>query len=423
MPVDAEWVQAQGEDSVFFASAHQPFVQQNPDKIAVAVSGGGDSMALLHVSARLAKQTGQQLYAVTVDHGLRTQSAQEAQFVAAHCARLDVPHQTLNWHRTQTTGNLQDQARRARYQLMASWAADNDIEHISLAHTATDQAETFLLRLARASGVDGLSGMRDHWVDRGVQFNRPFLTHSRDALRSYLRRHDVSWIDDPSNDDPRFDRVKARRALDALAPLGITVSKLNTVSRNLRKERDLLVAATQTAAAAVVTIDRGDVLFDCDRLDALSLAMRRRLVLRALIWVSSADYAPRALSIAHVCDAISQGKPATLAGCQITYADAKVRFSREPKAANKAVCKTDEIWDGRWQLTGPHNVGLQVKALGATGIRECPNWRASGLPRASILSSPAVWDGDVLIAAPIAGLSNGWSAQIVADFHKTPFAH
>ncbi|PUB18546.1 tRNA lysidine(34) synthetase TilS [Yoonia sediminilitoris] len=423
MSVDPAWFQQQGEDASIFASVYSPFESDAPQRIAVAVSGGGDSMALLHVLAGLVRQTGQQLHAVTVDHGLRAASADEAAFVCDQCAKLGVVHETLRWERTATTGNLQDQARVARYDLMSRWAADNQISHVLLGHTATDQAETFLLRLGRASGIDGLSGMRPRWTERGVTFLRPFLSHERATLRDYLTRHEVVWIDDPSNEDIRFDRVKARQALIALAPLGISVADLNRVSQNLHAELDVILAAAQDAATQIVSLDRGDVVLDCARFAALLPALRRRLLVRSIMWVSSARYAPRARSIARVDAAITEGKSTTLGGCRITVKDNGARVSREFKAVRDETSGTREIWDGRWQLAGPHDKALEIRALGLAGLRACPDWRQSGLPRASVLCTPAVWSNDRLIAAPVVGRSNGWTAQIVADFHILPFAH
>ncbi|MGV8951126.1 MAG: tRNA lysidine(34) synthetase TilS, partial [Cypionkella sp.] len=192
-------------------------------RLAVAVSGGSDSLALLHLAHQAAGQLGWDLQAVTVDHGLRDEAAQEAAQVGAICAGLGVPHQVLRWDHGEISGNLQDQARRARYALMTDWARAQGIARVWIGHTADDQAETFLMGLSRAAGLDGLSGMRPDWVEAGVRFERPLLGVSRANLRAYLTRRGVVWLEDPSNQNDRFARVRARRALTMLQPLGITV--------------------------------------------------------------------------------------------------------------------------------------------------------------------------------------------------------
>ncbi|MGJ8618282.1 MAG: tRNA lysidine(34) synthetase TilS, partial [Sulfitobacter sp.] len=125
------------------------FLPHPPDVLGVAVSGGGDSMALLHLLHGLSALHGTKLRAVTVNHGLRPEAASEAQMVQAFCATLGVQHDTLMWKDWDGIGNLQNAARQARYQMMADWATIHGISTIALGHTADDQAETFLMRLAR----------------------------------------------------------------------------------------------------------------------------------------------------------------------------------------------------------------------------------------------------------------------------------
>ncbi|MGB7261684.1 MAG: tRNA lysidine(34) synthetase TilS, partial [Albidovulum sp.] len=149
-----------GDDAFLLHVAEHAFRSETPDVIAVAVSGGSDSMALLSLFARIQARRGGQLRAVTVDHRLRPEAADEAQAVAAFCQKINVQHDILVWDHGEITGNLQDQARRARYGLIGEWAQRSGIGHIVLGHTADDQAETFLMGLAREAGIDGLSGMR-----------------------------------------------------------------------------------------------------------------------------------------------------------------------------------------------------------------------------------------------------------------------
>ncbi|MGB3147286.1 MAG: tRNA lysidine(34) synthetase TilS, partial [Paracoccaceae bacterium] len=189
-------------------------------RLGVAVSGGGDSMALLHLLADWRKAGGPELLAVTVDHGLRPEAAAEAGFVADHCLGLGIAHETLCWTGWDGRGNLPDQARRARYRLIVGWARRHGLARVALGHTLDDQAETVLMRLLRGSGVDGLSAMADCRVEAGIAFCRPLLSVQRQDLRHYLTARSVPWLEDPTNDDPDYDRVKARQALATLAGLG-----------------------------------------------------------------------------------------------------------------------------------------------------------------------------------------------------------
>ena len=387
------------------------------------MSGGSDSMAMLHLMARIAPQAGWTVHAITVDHGLRSESASEAQIVQNVCAALGIEHVTLDWHRTQTSGNLQDQAARARYKLMADWAVANVISHITVGHTADDQAETFIMRLARRSGLDGLAGMRHQWKQNGVSFVRPFLLHSRTELRAYLSRNRIGWIDDPSNENDRYDRVKTRKTLVQLKALGISADVLTDVTLYLSQAHHALNEYTAEIARRILTCRNGDVIFDWIEFRRTQPEVRRRLLIAALRWVSGAEYPPRSMSVAELEMAILDRKNRTLSGCKIACSEKTVTISREPAAVRSATGPTIQVWDRRWHLDGPHDPSLEVRALGETGLLSCPGWRATGVPRASLLASPAVWRDDQLIAAPVAGFNAAWTARIVADFHSCLVSH
>lgn len=380
-----------------------------PAVIGVAVSGGGDSMALLHLLHLWASDKPVTVQAVTVDHGLRKAAADEAQGVAEFCARIGVEHCILQWTGWDGSGNLQDQARRARYGLMTAWAQARGIEVMALGHTADDQAETVLMRLARGSGVDGLSGMQPVRKADGIAWGRPVLDLYRQQLRDHLVRHDIQWVDDPSNEDERFDRVKARKVLTALAPLGIDVERLAGTAQNLQVTRDYLEQQTEQAAREMATVEGGDVQLERGAFNELHPEIHARLLSHALCWVGSADYRPRRLALTQTQAALRLGKSSTLHGCRILVSKAEIRITREHQAVKSVTCPSDAAWDNRWQMTGPHAAGLEIRALGEAGLAQCPDWRSTDLPRAALLATPAVWQNTTLIAAPLAGLPNGWA--------------
>lgn len=203
-------------------------------------------MALLHLIKRCFAKDEVEVLSATVNHGLRPEASGEAQFVAAFAKSLGIGHKTLNWTGWDGSGNLQDNARRARYRLLNEWANQNGIDMIAVGHTADDQAENFIMRLARSSGIDGLSGMLTERPAGEVTLVRPLLGVTRRRLRNYLDDNGVRWIEDPSNDDPRFDRVRVRKAMKELEPLGITTETLSDVSGNLSRVRDAINWATST---------------------------------------------------------------------------------------------------------------------------------------------------------------------------------
>ncbi|MEM7517063.1 MAG: tRNA lysidine(34) synthetase TilS, partial [Planctomycetota bacterium] len=205
-------------------------MNDTPQKLAVAVSGGSDSMALLDLMLWQGREVGFDVRAVTVDHGLRPEAKDEIAHVAAFCQARGIRHDLLTWDGWDGTGNLQSKARKARYALIRTWAARRGVDYVALGHTRDDQAETVLMRLARSSGVDGLAGMPERFERGGLTFIRPLLSQSRDELREYLRHTGIDWCEDPSNEDDSFERVRARKASKVLGDLGVDDRVLTRVA-------------------------------------------------------------------------------------------------------------------------------------------------------------------------------------------------
>lgn len=376
--------------------------------LGVAVSGGSDSLGLLHLLHDLG---GRRLHVVTVDHGLRPTSAGEAVHVARLAEALGHSHTTLTWAGWDGKGNLQDQARRTRYSMMADWAREAGLGAVALGHTMDDQAETFLMRMGREAGVDGLSPMAERFDRAGMTFLRPLLFCRREALRDLLADRGVTWVEDPSNDDDTFDRVRARQALEALAPLGLTADKLATVAGNLGAARGALDVYGLKLIRASVKSVAGDLIFDRTAFQGEPAEARRRLLAAALRFVASAPYPPRRTALDEALAAVDDRRNTALHGCRLLVADMTLRITREHAAVASLSGPTHQPWDMRWAFEGPHDAGLEVRALGEA-INTVPTWRDTGLPRATLLASPAIWRGETLVAAPVAGWPEGWRAKV-----------
>ncbi|MEM7216173.1 MAG: tRNA lysidine(34) synthetase TilS [Pseudomonadota bacterium] len=183
--------------------------------LIVAVSGGSDSTALLNLAASWASITDVDLRVVTVDHGLRPEAAAEAAFVAGVCEGLGLQHFTLAWQGMKPVTGISESARHARYLLIEEFACDVGATEILVGHTCDDQAETVWMRNSRNGGnpqFRGLSGMPELMLlPSGVRVRRPLLNHSRQELRDYLMAIGQVWIEDPSNHDRSYERVRARQ--------------------------------------------------------------------------------------------------------------------------------------------------------------------------------------------------------------------
>jgi tRNA(Ile)-lysidine synthase len=370
-------------------------------------------MALLHLLAGWRSNGGPEVLAATVDHGLRPEARDEAQMVARVSAGLGIAHTTLRWQGWDGRGNLPDAARRARYLLMSQWAQQHEIGCVALAHTADDQAETFLMRLARGSGVDGLSPMAPRRRVEGIDWLRPLLPARRQDLRDYLGGIGAGWVEDPSNEDEDFQRVQARKALAVLSPLGITTEGLIETAHRMGLARAALSQAAGALARTAVQLEAGDVVIAREPFMVAALETRARLLAHGLMWVASADYRPRWSALTACLGEIGRSRQMSLHGCLILTARGNIRILREPAAVAGVEATAGQHWDRRWRLDGPGAGAATIRALGEAGLAQCPDWRATGLPRASLLASPAAWNGPHLVAAPLAGRANGWVACLL----------
>jgi len=300
---------------------------------ALAVSGGGDSIALMLLFADwIGRRAGSSSAnspaalpsALIVDHGLREESAREAETVAVWAnARGFRPH-VLRWDAEKPQTGIEGKARAARYRLLGRWCADHDVSALFLAHTRDDQAETFLLRLGRGSGVDGLSGMQALAPFPlagfpGIRLLRPLLDIGRDELRAYLSARGANWLEDPMNGDSRFTRVRIRKALPGLEAAGIPALKVAEAAQHLARARGALDAMTEAFLADHARLARDFALIDSGALKAAHREIGLRALSTALMRLSAADYRPRFHRLESLFDTILAGDFAarTLCGCRV----------------------------------------------------------------------------------------------------------
>jgi len=219
-----------------FSELMTPFeVSGAKPKIAVAVSGGADSMALVLLAQKWARVQGVHITALTVDHGLRDGSDVEAVQVKSWLSSLRIDHQILTWLAPKTvTSAIQARARDARYRLMGDWCRAHDVCHLLLAHHLDDQAETVLMRMKKQSTLYGLGGMAAVRDLEGVSLCRPFLSVPKSRLTATLQAKGQDWVEDPSNQNMAFERVRVRAQLIDLAEHGVTAERLAGAARSVR---------------------------------------------------------------------------------------------------------------------------------------------------------------------------------------------
>lgn len=276
------------------------------DRFGIAVSGGADSMALLHAAAALWPG---QVAAATVDHGLRAEAADEAEMVGCSCNRAGVPHMTLRPAKP-ITGSVQAQARTARYRLLEDWRVEQGLDWLLTAHQADDQIETVLMRLSRGSGPAGLSAIRG----RRDVILRPLLGERRSTLRNWCIARNIRFIDDPSNVDDRFDRARLRGligGLDLIDPAGLQRSV------DALADADAALDWMESALFADHVRQGGQGELVLDRTD-MPAAILRRLLVRMINEINPDAENPRGPSMDQALVQLFDGKAIALADCILT---------------------------------------------------------------------------------------------------------
>ena len=294
--------------------------------IGIAVSGGPDSLALLLMAAEARPM---KVEAATVDHALRPESRAEAELVGGICERLGIPHAVLtaDWKVKPQTG-IQERARAMRYRLLGKWAGERGLSAVLTAHHLDDQAETFMMRLSRGAGVQGLAGMRRvaRSPDGSISIVRPLLGWRHSELEGVCAAAGIEPVRDPSNADCEFERVRVREALadtDLISPLQVAAS-----ATHLAQADAALQWATTREWQRGVTTSGGEIVY---RPADAPLEIRRRIVRRAVLALANEGQGVdlRGRELQQLLATLTKGRKATLRGVLCSGGD-EWRFSRAP---------------------------------------------------------------------------------------------
>lgn len=329
------------------------FFEPSPH-IAVGLSGGSDSVALLHLAIDWARTTGATISALTVDHGLRQNSRDEAVRVGNKVRDLGVSHHILTWEGPKPTAGVQSAARQARYQLMQDWCKKNTALHLMVGHTLGDQVETHLMRKSHGSGARGLAGMSQIVELSGCRLIRPLMKETRASLQAYLEELGVEWIEDPSNQDERFERVRWRNqiARENLSTPNI-YAKITEYGNNRVSENRLM---TDYAVRAVYLHPFGHATVSLDVLNQMPKDMASNLLARVLTSIGGQPYAPGLKKMVPMLAQFRSTRHAsyTVSGCRIIKDQQKLFIIREYRnlPAPVSIRPDDQVhWDNRFKMT------------------------------------------------------------------------
>ncbi len=382
---------------------------------AVAVSGGADSLALALLAADFAP-----CHFLTFDHGLRPGSIREAEKVKDWLRGKGLSHKTLTWTGKKPKTGIQAAARTARYKALESWCKNNAIRYLFIGHHLEDQAETFLMRLLKGSGIDGLAAMSYRTpglFDAGVTLVRPFLGLSKARLVATLMARGQDWIEDPSNENKEFTRIKIRKLLETskyldAKTLAAMAARLSAVKGFLDDlTADLVGKSVRIFPAGYATIALKGFLGAPPEICLRALS-------KILTFISQADYPPKLDKLERLLRSLGKkGFPgATLGGCCLApVADDKVLVCREPRDASEVVTlKPGQggMWDGRFRVALTAAPGqVEIRALGDKAwqnlVREHPEIREIEIPHPARAALPAFFLGDEPVLVPHLRFSAG----------------
>jgi tRNA(Ile)-lysidine synthase len=406
------------DDAEFAAAMARvgPF-EPAPD-LAVAVSGGADSLALTLLADRWARARGGSVVALTVDHRLRPDSAAEAVRVGAWLAERGIRHEILVWAGPYPLHDLQAAARAARYRLLGQWCRQASRLHLLTAHHQDDQAETLILRLGRGSGLAGLAAMAPIVEERHHRLLRPLLAVPSRRLRATLTALGQDWIEDPSNRNPAFARARVRAARALFAETGLTPERLAETSRHLARARIVLEQLTERLLVAGAGLHpAGFALLAPQAFTAAADEIRLRALAAVIATIGGAEFPPRFERLERAAQALGGGTLGggkTLGGCRLVPWRGHILVLREPAAMAPPTPLPDGggtiSWDHRFLIEVPRGCGGRDVSVGGLGIEGAARMRGivqasptPYLPSSVRPSLPALWRKGTLLGVPHLG--------------------
>lgn len=304
---------------------------KNQSDYAVAVSGGPDSMALSHALVR--SYPDKTFHLLGVDHGLRAESLDEVEAVEQFFSKdKNVTHKILQWQGDKPTSAVMEEARKARYDLMIDYCNQNNIQTLFIGHHQDDQAETFLIRLSKGSGLDGLSAMRSLTKNKDIYLARPFLYITKNDIIAYCQQNKIEYSADPSNENSNYLRPRLRQSKEILEKEGLSSKRLSLTAKRLSRAQEALNFYTdQLKDAALIEVDDQQATLDFTALQAAPYEVSLRVVQNLIgSYRQGYDYQVRMEKLEDLFESLitdpKEFKPRTLGGCQFSLKDKQTKL-------------------------------------------------------------------------------------------------
>ena len=387
----------------------------NTDPIALAVSGGPDSIAMMFLTSQSKKIKKENVTILTVDHDLRKDSRKEANLVMQNAKKIGFKCKILKWKGLKPTSGIQEAARRSRYDMMLSWCKENNVKKLFLAHHMDDQVETFLMRLSKGSGIDGLSSMSKKSNKENINIIRPFLEIPKVKLVEIANFSKMKWISDPSNSNLSYQRSRIRKLIPALSKEGIDSHHINLAIKRMDSAKDTLVKITNRDISKYVK-NMEDIAYSLsyEAIDELSSEILLRILDRVIMVASGSIYPPRRAKVESILSWLksdSKVTAKTLSGTVIRKRKDYIIFYRELKSSQRSpniypLTSRYLSWDNRFCIKLNKSKKLEVRSLGDKGVKILKSKKIlkkkglNNIPLSAWKSAPGVWSKKRLISVP-----------------------
>jgi tRNA(Ile)-lysidine synthase len=334
------------------------FFSELPSRVAIATSGGADSMCLALLAQRWSRQFSVKIVCLIVNHNLRLEAGEEARVTADFLNKQGIETHILEWVGDKPVSGIQKNAREARYGLLCEWCNQNNVKILLTAHNMHDQAETVLMRIQHGTGIDGLAGIPIRTRRQGVEIIRPLLQYSRQQIIATLQANKWPHIEDPSNHNNKFTRVKIRQLLEEIDAENLLSKRLNTLANNAARTLDFINNYVNKILKNLAKKKRlGYITLDLGKFIKLEEEIALRVLCRVLNYFSNKDYVPRLESLVHLYGRIKETVKfhATLAGCEIMNSGNQIIIWRErvnmenkTKTMQELPVGKEMLWDNRF---------------------------------------------------------------------------
>jgi len=251
-------------------------------EFCIAASGGPDSLSLILLANKFVKKNNYKMSVLTVDHQLRKESSEEAIWLNKILKRKKIKHYILKWNGKKPKSNVMEAARLKRYELMTDRCLKLNIKYLLTAHHLDDQIENFFMRLVRGSGLKGLSSMSKSVKMNGIKVIRPLLEYQKKSLIKVLANNSQKYVQDPSNDNPNYDRIRYRKLIGGLIDEGLNKNRLNKLILNLNQVNDAINYSTINSIYKAISQNKyGNIIVDRN----IFFKLPKELQFRVLLFV------------------------------------------------------------------------------------------------------------------------------------------